>query len=301
MLKRNIAVVRRAHILGALVLGASLVLVACGGGSKSDPGQTQPATSGGSGAQQVGREEFGMTDEQLVTNIESVEALIASCMSDAGFEYIPIDPVTFRDAMDNYSTVPGISDEEFVTQFGYGHTTLPPTTKNFGAGEENAAILNDLTPADQTAYSRTLLGDHVEATFVIMLEFEDFEPAGGCTKTAVEEVFTAEQLSPRFANPFDALVLADQRMIDALKAWSECMKDAGYDYETPDDPEDELLERFDALMGGADPATLTGSDKDALTELQGEERAVALVDLACQEKQLRAVEEQVEQDISGRN
>jgi hypothetical protein len=275
-----------------------MVLAACGGGSNSGSNETQSA-SDGSGAQ-VGRNEFGMTDEQLVTNIESVEASIASCMAAAGFEYIPIDAVTFQDAMGSLGSAPGVSDEEFVTQYGYGLTTLPPKV-SFGAGEDNAAILNDLTAADQTAYTRMLLGDDFDATFVIMLELEDFGPAGGCTKTAVEEVFTAEQLGPNFANPFDSLVNADQRMIDALRAWSVCMKDAGYDYELPEDAEDELIERFDALTGGANPATLTGSDKDALTELQGQERAVAQVDLVCQEKELRQAEEQIERDISGRN
>ena len=281
-----------------LIVGV-MVIAACGGGSNSGSNETQPPASGGNGAQ-VGRNEFGMTDEQLVTNIESVEASIASCMAAAGFEYIPIDSVTFQDAMDSLASAPGVSDEEFVTQYGYGLTTLPPKV-SFGAGEENAAILNDLTPADQTAYTRTLLGDDFDATFVIMLELEDLEPAGGCTKTAIEEVFTAEQLSPNFQNPFDVLVNTDQRMVDALKNWSACMKDAGYDYEIPEDAEDELIERFDALTGSADPATLTGSDKDALIELQGQERAVALVDLTCQESELRAVEEQIEQDISGRN
>lgn len=241
-----------------------------------------------------------MTDEQLVTSIESAEALIGSCMADAGFEYIPIDPVTFREAMDALATAPGLSDGEFVTQYGFGLTTLPPK-QAFGAGEENAAIFNDLAPSDQTAYARTLLGDDFDATFVIMLELEDFGPAGGCTQAAVEEVFSQEQLSPNFANPFDALVQADQRIVDAQRAWSACMRDAGYNYEIPQDAEDELIERFDALTGGADPATLTGSDKDALAELQSEERAVAQADLACQEQELRQVEEQVERDISGRN
>ena len=279
-----------------------VLLTACGGSSSSDSGstdssQTQEPTS--AAGNEVGTEEFGMTDEQLVTTIEKVESLIASCMADAGFEYVPIDPVTFRDAMDSLGNAPGLSDEEFVAQYGYGLTTLPPT-QDFGAGEENASIFNDLPPADQVAYQRTLLGDDIKATFVVTLEHEDFSTAGGCTETAIKQVYTPEQLSPTFFNPFDAQVEADPRVIAANENWSRCMRDAGFDYSRPDDAEKELLDRLDAITQGADPATLTGTAKDALTDLQGEERAIAQVDSDCQDRFLHDVEQQVERDISGR-
>jgi hypothetical protein len=241
-----------------------------------------------------------MTEEQLVTTIEAGEASIAECMADAGFEYIAIDVETFRDAMDAQGTVPGLSDDEFVAQYGYGVTTLPPTSE-FRFGDENQVIFDDLSSEDQVAYTRTLVGDHTQATFVNMLEIEDFLQAGGCTQTAIEEVFTEEQLSPSFFNPFDALVEQDPRMIDAQANWSACMAESGLDYATQGDPEDEFVERLQTLTGGADPATLTGSDKDALTDLQGEERAIATVDLDCAAEFIDEVEQQVERDISGRN
>ena len=284
-----------------LIIGGVLVLAACGGGSdEKDAGQTPQPTSGGDGTQQIGREEFGMTEEQLVNAIEAGESRIAECMADAGFEYTPIDSETFRDAMDAQGTVPGLSDEEFVAQYGYGITTLPPTS-DFRFGEENQAIFDDLSSEDQVAYGRTLVGENTQATYVNMLEAEDFLPAGGCTETAIKEVYTEEQLSPSFFNPFDALVEQDPRMIAAQQAWSECMADAGYDYEMQGDPEDEFVERLDAITGGADPKTLTGGDKEALTELQGEERAIAKVDFDCAAEHIDAVEQQVERDISGRN
>ena len=283
-----------------LVIGGVLVLAACGGGSdEKDAGQTPQPTSGADN-QQIGREEFGMTEEQLVNAIEAGESRIAECMADAGFEYTPIDSETFRDAMDARGTVSGLSDEEFVAQYGYGITTLPPTS-DFRFGEENQAIFDDLSSEDQVAYGRTLLGENTQATYVNMLEAEDFLPAGGCTETAIKEVYTEEQLSPSFFNPFDALVEQDPRMIAAQQAWSECMAEDGYDYEMQGDPEDEFVERLDALTGGADPKTLTGGDKEALTELQGEERAIAKVDFDCAAEHIDAVEQQVERDISGRN
>ena len=134
-----------------------------------------------------------------------------------------------------------------------------------------------------------------------MLENEDFEGAGGCTKTAIEEVFTAEQRNPNFTNPFDVQVAQDPRLIDATKEWATCMSEDGYDYESPEDAEDQIIERYDALVKGQDPTTLTGSDADALADLQAEEKAVAAADLICAEEFLIPVEEQVERDISGRN
>ena len=281
-----------------MIIGATIFLIACGGGASSDSGQSQQSKS--SGDRQVGVEEFGMTDEQLVTSIERAESLIASCMAEAGFDYVPIDPVTFRGAMDALTSAPGLTDAEFVAQYGYGISTLPPT-QAFGAGEENTRNYEQLSPPDQVAYKRNLWGDNVEATFVIMLENEDFSGAGGCTKKAIDQVFTDEQRKANYLNPFDAQVQQDSRMVDALKKWSGCMREAGYDYESPDDAEREVTDRLNALTKGADPRTLIGSDKDKLTQLQGLERAVAQADHDCFEKFVTDVEQQVERDISGRN
>jgi hypothetical protein len=283
----------------AAALAVSILLAACGGGDSNGNGDEPDPTNGG-GGDQVGTEEFGMTDEELVTSIEAVESKIAECMDAAGFEYIPIDPVTFRQAMDSLTAVPGLTDEEFVEQYGFGLTTLPPT-QAFRAGPDNQAIFESLSDADKVAYEQTLWGEDKKATFVVMLENEDFESAGGCTETAVHEVFTEEQLDPNFENPFDQLVAEDPRMVSALEAWSDCMSEAGYDYENEEDVEDEFTERLETLTEGADPATLEGSAKDDLTELQAEERETALAAFDCDEEHVEDIERQVEEDVSGRS
>jgi hypothetical protein len=282
------------------IIGSVLMLAACGGSDEKTPDQTQQPTSGGNGNEEVGKEEFGLTEEGLVTAIEQTEAIISGCMEAEGFEYVPVDPVTFRNGMASLGAVPGLNDEEFVDQYGYGYTTLPPTQK-FRAGEENQRIYDDLPTADQVAYDRALWGDKTEATFVYMLENEDFEGAGGCTKTAIDQVFSEQQRNPTFNNPFDVLVAQDTRVVDAKEKWSKCMTEEGFDFATPDDAEGTIIDKLDALTKGADPSTLTGSDAEALSDLQTEEKAVAAADFACQEEYLVAVEEQVERDISGRN
>ena len=79
------------------------------------------------------------------------------------------------------------------------------------------------------------------------------------------------------------------------------MAEAAYDYESPEDAEDELLERYNDLTRGQPPEALEGADQEALADLQGEERAIAAADLACAEEHLIPVEEQVERDLSGRS
>ena len=296
---------QRAAVRLGLALGiAALLGAACGGGTRSappsgtDPGQT-PLSSFGAGGKATGViEEFGMTVAQLVTSIETVESNIASCMRAAGFEYVPIDPVTFRAAQDALGSVPGVTSDEFVAQYGYGITTLPPA-QDFGVGEANKRIFDGLALADQVAYQRTLLGEDTKATFMVTLEAEDFSPTGGCTGTAVEQVFTPEQLSPTYLNPLDARVQQDPRMVAARERWSACMHDGGYDFANQAAVEDELAQRLVAITEGADPSTLTGSAKDALTALQGEERAIALADGDCARRFVDAVEAEVQRDITG--
>jgi hypothetical protein len=297
--KKGTRLLTKLGILG--IVGAALIVAACGGGSDENGAEpTQQPTSGGNSNQEVGKEEFGMTEEQLVTAIEDTEAAIADCMDVEGFEYIPIDPVSFRNLMASLASVPGLSDEEFVAQYGYGFTTQPPK-ETFQFGDENKAVFDSLSDSDKVSYLRALLGDNTQATFVYMLENEDFEGAGGCTKEAIDQVFTAEQRNPNFQNPFDVLVAQDPRVIDATKNWSECMSEEGFDFESPEEAEDQIIARFDALIQGRDPATLEGSEKEELEQLQGEEKAIAAADLVCQEEFLVPVEEQVERDISGRN
>ena len=224
------------YLATSVLVIATALMIACGGGSSGDSGGQPSGSPQSTASEQVGTEEFGLNDEELVTAIEQVEGAIASCMADAGFQYTPIDPVTFRETMDTLGGSGGLSNQEYIAQYGYGFSTRPPA-EEFRAGPDNERIRNDLSAADQVAYTRTLLGDFTEATFVFTLENEDFSNIGGRTKTAVESVFTPEQLNPIFKNPFDVLVANDPREIAALEDWSTCMKDKGYDFAHPDDAE----------------------------------------------------------------
>jgi hypothetical protein len=277
----------------ALGLAAGIGLAACGGGSGSGS-----AASGGNA--RFGSEEFGLSMDQLASKVEKVEGLIGDCMTAAGFEYVPVDFARVKEGMDSDKSAPGLSDEQFIDQYGFGITTqYDHPGREIGLGEQNIAIYDALTPQEQVAYDHTLFGEDREATFAQSVEAEDFSKTGGCTRQAVEQTFTPAELTQAYINPADVAISQDARVVEALGKWSDCMRQKGYDYANPDDVEQDLHDRLDAVTHGADPRTLTGSDAAALAELQGEELALAPVSITCEEDTLEPVISKVEAEIFG--
>lgn len=312
---------RRVSLL-ALCLIIGLLLVACGGASTppdqptdtpaasqsntATPAVSQdsvaPATEQGQEAM-PGTEEFGLTEEELVQGVEAVEGLVAKCMREAGFEYVPVDYATVRKAMDADKTAPGLTTEEYAATYGYGISTQPPggaaSPAIIGLGEENMRIFNSLSGSDQAAYNYTLFGENTDATFAVSLEAEDFSETGGCTRAAIEQVFSPEELGAAYYNPGDALIEQDPRVIAAIGDWSDCMREAGFNFDSPEDIEEDIMDRLDAILDGAVPEELSAAGQAELTELQGEERAIAVADLECELKFIEPAVRQVETELYG--
>jgi len=289
-----------------------VVLTSCGGSSKPSglPGASNaPANSAGAASQGAipGKEEIGMTSEQLYAAIENVETQISKCMNEAGFEYIAADFNTVRRGMTADKSLPGMSERQFFGQYGYGISTLYtglspqiselPTPAQIGLGAQNVKIFKSLSPADQVAYSHTLFGEHPDATFAVALETEDFSRTGGCTRSAIEQFFTAEQMSATYVNPFDVLVDQDPRMVAANAEFASCLHAAGFDYTHEKEIEPDLRKKLDTITGGAPLEALPSDALAALTELQGYERALASVALNCERKYLDPVADQVEREL----
>ena len=290
----------RAVPVAALGLAVGWGAVACGGGSGSANPNGADSSPSASGTARFGPEEFGLTLDELATRIEQVEGLIGQCMADAGFEYVPVDFERVKAGMDADKSAPGLSDEEFVAQYGYGITTqFDKPGREIGLGEQNVASYEALSPAEQAAYDHTLFGENRDATFALSVEAEDFSGTGGCTRQAVEQSFTPAELDANYLNPGDAVLEQDPRVVAAMADWSDCVASDGFTYAHPDDVETDLQQRLDALTAGADPATLTGPAADALAELQGEELALAAVATACEEDVVDPVVEEVETELYG--
>ncbi len=277
-----------AKVMAAVVV---LAMSACGRGSTD-------AKAGK--AALPGIKEFGLNEVQFAEHVEKTQALIAACMTEAGFEYIPVDVKTIEAAQKRMRTDPGYTRRSYKEKWGLGVTTrFDSPVRDTGLGP-NLDIWKSLSESDQAAYSRTLWGDQPRADFVFTLDEEDFSRTGGCTREAVKQVFTAEQLTGAYVNPKDVLVDSDPRIVKATENWSECMHERGFEYEEDQDEIiEEYQERLDKLLDGDDPASLTGSDAEALKKLQGQEIAVSLADLDCQIKYTDDIYRKVEIEVFG--
>jgi hypothetical protein len=273
-----------------------LFLSACGGPRSST--STGPIP---------GKEEYGMTMKELFTAIESVEAEISKCMSAAGFEYVAADYNTIRRGMTSDKSLPGMTESQFIDQYGYGistlYTGLAPqlselrTPAQLGLGEQNVQIFMNLSPADQVAYSHTLFGEHPDATFAVALETEDFSRTGGCTRSGIEKHFTPEQMNASYFNPFDALVEKDPRMVAANTEYSSCLHSAGFEYGHERDIEPDLRKKLDTITGGQPLESLSSEARSSLIELQNYERSLASAATDCERQHLDPVADQVEREL----
>ena len=259
-----------------------------------------------------GQQEFGLTEKQLVQNIEKVEASIAGCMRAQGFEYVAVDSETVRRGMKADKRLPGLDEEEFIAKYGFGISTLytgqaPQLATGYspgtiGLGRQNVQIFKSLSPADQVAYNRALFGENTDATFAIGLESENFSRCGGCTRAAIEQTFTPEQLKATYYNPKDALVANDPRMKTALREYAAKMREEGFDSVDPETLEAGIRERLDAITGGETVPLeqLSPEQLAALEELQNYERRLAVKTLELEEKIIEPVEERVEKELFAR-
>jgi hypothetical protein len=152
----------------------SVLLVAGAAGAQAPPG--------------LGTEEFGLNQRELVQAIERVEELISKCMRERGFQYVAADHNTVRAGMAADKKLPGLSEEEFISKYGFGLATLytgqPPqlatgySPAKVGLGEQNVQYYKSLSAGDQAAYSFALSGENNGATFAIALETEDLSATG---------------------------------------------------------------------------------------------------------------------------
>ena len=259
-----------------------------------------------------GTEEFGMSKRELVQNIEKVEALIAKCMREQGFEYVAASYRTVRRGMNADKSLPGMGEKRFIENYGFGISTLytgkpPQLTDGYsparvGLGDKNIEIYKNLSPADQIAYNYALFGENNEISFAVGLEIENFSRCGGCTRKAIEQVFRPEQLRANYYNPKDALTNKDPRMVATLKKIAQAYRDAGFEYNHPDDAEPDIRRRLYEITGGGSVPfeKLSPDAREALKKLQAYERAVAVLTYKRESQVFDPVEDRIHRELYSR-
>ena len=259
-----------------------------------------------------GTEEFGLSQKELVQSIEKVEVLIAKCMRKHGFDYVAADYKTVRKGMTSDKNMPGMEEEEFIENYGLGISTFytgkPPqlvegyNPARLGLGDRNVENFKKLSSADQAAYNRALLGENTDATFAVSLEAENFSRCGGCTLKAIQQVFKPEQIKEAYYNPKDATINKDPRMKAALQEYSEKMKEAGFDYNHPDEVEADIMKRLNAITGGKTIPLeeMSIEQRLALKKLQTHERRAGIIGFRLAEEIIDPVEEQIQKEMYAR-
>ena len=280
----------------AVPLGLALALgsaTGCGGdgGSKTGFDEDVPIED------QIGFDQAGIQRRQT-----KVENLVRDCMKAKGFEYTPVDPAAQRAAFVGSAT---LSEEDFEKQFGYGITTLYEQRRREAASGPNAGYRSSLPAAQRTAYDQALYGEKVGATFAVAVDTGAFGDLGGCTKQATEEAFGGAQTLATLQtklDDLDARIDADARMVEAHKAWSACMREAGYDgLQKPDEVDTVLQDELEDIVGpntrvGVGASAEATYDKQRLVALQRKEVAMVKADIECEEEHIEEVEDKVRKE-----
>jgi hypothetical protein len=260
----------------------------------------------------VGTEEYGLTPRELVQAIEKTEELISKCMREQGFQYYAADHATVRTGMKTEISIPGLTEAQYVRRYGFGISTLytgaapqlatVQSPAAIALGVRNVQYFKTLSPADQVAYNRALLGELGNPTFAMALEHETLWQTGACTRKAVEQVFKPDQLTTTYVNPHDVLLNKDPRMKAAAASYAAEMKKAGYDFTHPDEVEPHVRERLAAITDNGRLAVekLSTEQAEALKKLQDYERAVATISIRLHEKIIDPVEERIRKELFSR-
>lgn len=246
------------RLTAALAVAGLLALTAC-----SDDDSTGPdgATTSPLGEYFSEIDSTYDESESMRQQVE-MENLVAECMVDAGFEYIPQD-VSGNTV--SYSSEDGEdqSTEEWVAKNGYGmyYDEEPEEGTDDEPTDEwvdpNADYVDSLSESARTAFYEALNGPDVwsDMTEEEMDAYEWSWEESGCYGWASNEVYPEtggvdaefEPLFDAFEEMYEAQMSAPE--LKTLQSeWSSCMADAGYTgYATPDDAQTAVMDQYNAL------------------------------------------------------
>ncbi|PZF80958.1 hypothetical protein [Jiangella anatolica] len=245
-------------------------------------GENSGLISGGAVTMAVSAAEM---DEDERQKLRQVEELVAACMEEAGFEYIPVDPMAGDTGEDPFAEAYALPPDEFAREYGYGYTTLMNPEKEQEWVDPNQEIRDGLSEGALEEYYRVLWGDGVEVAdggggvAISPQEGASGAPQAplqqGCHGEARAEVYGEDDgmmMGPDMSEfeglfeDLDALrqrIESDPRITEAAEEWAACMAEAGYsEFEGPDDPESAVMDRLSELYGWDDEAPTDAPEED---------------------------------------
>ena len=311
----------------ALALVAVLALAGCGnnqtptvsGDQNSDNSPLaeymgEGFTSSGGGMRITVRAGGGQQpSEEELAKQRKVEDATAACMKAAGFEYVAVPPES--NPKSKFADAFNLPPEKFAEQYGYGISTIDWSKAGDDDTNPNTKIRTALSPNAKKAYDKALNGPNALGNGAIAIapkEGGDGPNSSGkmdlgCRGKAVEQVYGKGQDRTADFKKFDSLfkdiqalskrIEADQRVVDATTAWSDCLADAGQaGYKKVDEPREKVQQKLDALTGATPPTgntkgkTLQGPpsfdkvDATKLADLRKFEIDLAVADQKCKAK-----------------
>jgi hypothetical protein len=272
------------------VVGALLLVVAAGCGREAEPSSVPSPTPGP--AEAYLEAALGFSSDEAAGAALRQEEIIASCMAEQGFEYIP--DTSGYTYIDTTEIDPPPGTREFAEQFGYGFVALPEGMRSEYAGPAAPTpkdeIMGAMSPEELTAYTRALWGDEVADGGASDGGIE----LGGCERRARDEVWGDRDTDHVRAGLEDEIARIDAEVapMDPAVAhvaarWSECMSDAGHPgYAGPADAEQAAWDQWMALNDAIDvDPTLGLVASDGLVvgeaDLAAREAALATADWDC--------------------
>lgn len=234
-------------------------------------------------------------NEHFMEQQTQVEELVAVCMSDEGFEYIPVDQTQYYSGSVSTGEEWDPESREWVEQYGYGAIDFPgrddqPDPEDIPT-DPNAEYVESLSESEMTAYYETLYGpgpDEEEIGEDGSYEY-DWQEAG-CYGAAQHEVqgddpYSSEQHKPVMdaINAFYTDVQNDPALADLNRAWSSCMTEAGFPgFATQPEAQNSIYDEINAFYESRpDGAEMDDPEYLAIGEKEIE---LALADLDCREE-----------------
>ncbi len=236
-----------------------------------------------------------LSEDQQIERMEADnrerEELVAQCMTEEGFEYLP---VTQNGGVFMSGDEWKPDDREWVAQYGYGMVNFPgrdaPTQPENEYVDPNEDYVASLSDSEREAYYEALHGP--QPTEEELGEDGSYEynwETAGCYGWASHEIegdnpATSDEYKPLMdsINEFYTQMESAPEFAEIDAAWAACMADAGHSgfakqSDAQNSVNDELNEYYENQTEWVE-------DDPALDELAEKEIELALVDLDCREK-----------------
>lgn len=292
----------------ALALVLAVGLAACSGEGPApddpsptptatpEPGPTLPAPPPlGPLEEYLGFGDTVRTAEEWVAQITVRENLVAVCMAEQGFEYVPqvpsVDRITYLDG-------PVQGTREFVERWGYGLWSSPPGGSGGGftytaAEDPNWARVEEMSEAGRAAYLTALWGPVTESSADGSETREGGCADGVLTAAGPEAAFLAGVRDEAYA--FLEALNADPRFAEVDAAWASCMADRGFAFANPFAAQQQFMDELDEEVADGVLSPVVAAERAP------EEVRVAVADLDCQEAtdwvaRHRAIEIELQQE-----